>query len=134
MTALDHALAWAQGERMEGAATTVLAFLLVVAAGLLWKFGATAAARAMVAPLLVVGMLIVVTGIALELQNVRRIDALGKAHALDPAAFLEQETARVESFMKWYVYTFFAGSVLIAGGLATFLFASSPTLGGVGSR
>jgi len=132
MSALDHALAWVQGERMEGAAAGVLAALLVVSAGMLWKFAVTPAARALIVPLLVVGVLIVANGIASEIRNVRRIDAFNEAHARDPVAFVEREIARVEGFMGWYLYTFAAGSELIVGGLATFLLAPAPTLKGIG--
>ncbi|MCY4284102.1 MAG: hypothetical protein OXC25_10780 [Thiotrichales bacterium] len=132
MNALDHALAWVQGERMEGAAAGVLAFLLIVSTGLLWKFAVTPAARALIAPLLVVGVLIVANGIVSEIRNVRRIDAFTEAHVRDPAAFVEREIARVEGFMGWYLYTFAVGSVFIAGGLATFLFVPAPTLKGIG--
>ena len=132
MSGFDHALAWVHGERMEGAAAIALGLLLVLGGGLLWKFAATPAARAMVAPLLIVGVPIVGIGIAMEIQNVRRIGEFVEAHALDPAAFVAQEIARIEGFTSWYVYTFAAGAVLIVGGLAAFLFVPGPTLKGIG--
>jgi len=70
MSALDHALAWVQGERMEGAAAGVLAALLVVSAGMLWTFAVTPAARALIVPLLVLGALIVANGIASRIRSV----------------------------------------------------------------
>ncbi len=132
MSALDHALAWVQGERMENAAASVLAVLLVISTGLLWKFAVTPAGRALIVPLLVFGLYVVANGIASEIRNVQRIDAFSEAHARDPVAFVERETARVEGFMGWYLYTFVAGSVLIAGGLAMFLLVPSPTLKAIG--
>ncbi len=132
MTALDHAMAWVQGERMEGAAVTALAVVLVVSAGLLWMFAVTAASRAMIAPLLVVGVLIVAMGIWMEILNMQRTGAFAEAHALDPSAFVEGEIARVEGFMTWYLYTMAGGCALMTAGLAAFFLAPSPMWKAIG--
>ena len=131
MNALDHSLAWVHGERLEGAAIIALGVILMVSGGLLWKFGITPAARSMVLPLLLAGILI--TGICIvgEIRNFLRIDAFTQAHALDPAAFVAKEIARVEGFSKWYIYTFVAGSILIIGGLAAFLLVPAVTIKGI---
>ena len=55
MTALDHALNWIDGELVAGGALVAFGLLLVGCGGLLWRFGESAAARAMVVPLLLMG-------------------------------------------------------------------------------
>ena len=132
MTALDHALKWIDGELVAGGALVAFGLLLVVCGGSLWRFGESAAARAMVAPLLLMGGLIAVLSAVGVLNNVRRIAEFREAYAVDPLAFVEQEVARVQGFMSWYVYTFVGASILIVAGLAAFLIAGAPLWKAIG--
>ena len=126
MTALDHAMGWIHGELVEGGVAIAFGLLLVFCSGLLWKFGESPAARAMVMPLLVLGGAIAIMCAVMELNNVLRIEAFRQAHALDPSAFAEREIARVQGFRSWYRYTFAGGALLVVGGLAVFLFRDAP--------
>ncbi|MYF31391.1 MAG: hypothetical protein F4029_06260 [Gammaproteobacteria bacterium] len=132
MTALDHALKWIDGELFAGGTLFTLGLLLVGCGGLLWRFGESAAARAMVVPMLLMGGLITVLSVVGVLTNVRRIAEFREAYAVDPSAFVEQEVARVQGFMSWYVYTFVVASILIVAGLAAFLFAGAPMWKAIG--
>ena len=132
MTALDYALNWIDGELVAGGALIAFGLLLVGCGGLLWRFGESTAARAMVLPLLVMGALIAVLSAVGTLNNVRRIAEFREAYAVDPSAFVEQEVARVQGFMSWYVYTFVGASILIVAGLAAFLIAGAPMWKAIG--
>lgn len=132
MTALDHALNWIDGELVAGGALVAFGLLLVGCGGLLWRFGDSAAARAMVVPLLLMGGLIAVLSAVGTLNNVRRIAEFREAYAVDPSAFVEQEVARVQGFMSWYMYTFVCASILIVAGLAAFLIAGAPLWKAIG--
>ena len=86
----------------------------------------------MVLPLLVMGSLIAVLSAVGTLNNVRRIAEFREAYAVDPSAFVEQEVARVQGFMSWYVYTIVGASILIVAGLAAFLIAGAPMWKAIG--
>lgn len=132
MTAFDHAAKWIHGEMIVGGATMAFGLILVVCGALLWKFGASPAARAMVAPLVVVGAALAVITAVLLLNNVFRLEAFQQAHALDPTAFAEREIARVQGFMDWYRYTIAGGAVVVIGGLALFLLRGAPLAQAIG--
>lgn len=132
MTALDHALKWINGELVAGGAVIAFGLLLVGCSGLLWRFGESSAARAMVLPLLVTGGVIAVLSAVAAFNNVLRIAEFRQAYAVDPAAFVEREIARVQGFMSWYLYTFVGASMLIVGGLAAFLIAGVPMWKAIG--
>lgn len=132
MTAFDHALRWIHGELIEGAVAIAFGLLLVGCAGLLWRFGESPAARAMVIPLLVLGGAMAVICVVMEVNNVLRIEAFRQAHALDPAAFAEKEIERVRGFTGWYRYTFAAGALLVVAGLAVFLLRHTPLAQAIG--
>lgn len=99
---------------------------------LLWRFGATSAPRALVLPLLVIGVLIVVVSTAMEFNSARRLTAFQAAWELDSGAFVAREIARVRSFMNWYVYTYAAGSLLLEAGVAVFLLYNASTVRAIG--
>ena len=132
MNALDYALAWIHGERMEAGAVIALGVAMVLCGGLLWKFAVTPAARSLVIPLLLPGILLIGACIAWEMSNLTRLETFPPAHALDPAAFLDKEIARVKEFSQWYVYNFRFGAGLIIAGVAVFQFVSKPTLRSIG--
>ena len=132
MTALDHALNWIDGELVSGGALIAFGLLLVGCGGLLWRYGESTAARAMVLPLVVMGGLITVLSAVGTLNNVRRIAEFREAYVVDPSVFVEEEIARVQGFMSWYVYTFVGASILIVAGLAAFLIAGAPMWKGIG--
>jgi len=132
VTALDHALKWIDGELVAGGALIAFGLLLVGCGGLLWRFGESTAARAMVRPLLVTGGLIAVLSAVGALNNVRRLAEFREAFAADPLAFVDQEVARVQGFMSWYVYTFVCASMLIVAGLAAFLISGAPMWKAIG--
>lgn len=132
MTALDYAVKWINGELLAGAAVIALGLALVGCSGLFWKFGASSASRAMVVPLLVLGGVLVLLAGVTEFGAFKRLAAFREAFAVDPAAFVAQETARVQDFMSWYLYLSIGGSVLLVGGLGAFLLVASDTVRAVG--
>lgn len=132
MTAFDHAVRWIHGEMIEGGVAIAFGLLLVLCGVLLWKFGESPAARAMVMPLVVLGGGMAALCAVMEVNNLLRIDAFRQAHALDPAAFVGREIERVQGFMDWYRYTFAGGAALVVGGLAVFLFRGEPLSKAIG--
>ena len=132
MTALDYALNWIDGELVAGGALIAFGLLLLGCGAWLWRFGESTAARAMVLPLLVMGALIAALSAVGTLNNVRRIAEFREAYTVDPSAFVEQEVARVQGFMSWYVYTTVGASILIVAGLAAFLIAGAPMWQAIG--
>ena len=132
MTALNHAMDWVNGELVEGRALIVFGSVVLGCSALLWRFGATSAPRALVLPLLVIGVLIVAVSAAMEFNNARRLAAYEAAWELDSGAFVAREIARVRSFMNWYLYTYAAGSLLLVAGVAVFLLHSASTVRAIG--
>ncbi|MCY4187847.1 MAG: hypothetical protein OXD30_05135, partial [Bryobacterales bacterium] len=90
MTALDHALNWIDGELLAGGALIAFGLLLAGCGGLLAKFGESAAARALVLPLLAMGGVIAALSVVGVLNNMRRIEQFREAYAGDAAAIVVQ--------------------------------------------
>lgn len=127
MTALDHAVHWINGELIGGRAQVAFGLVLVGSGILLWRFGAAPAPRALVIPLLAFGLLVIIFSVAMEVTNARRLSEFRAAYELDEGAFVAREIERVQGLLKWYVYTFPAGSILLVAGMIAFLFLSTPT-------
>jgi len=103
MEFIVHTLNWTKGELFEAAIITIAGVLIIIAAVAFWKFGSTANARALVIPLLVVGVLSTATGASMVYSNQKRLVEFKQAFRQNPLEFVQQEKQRVEGFQ--YMYT-----------------------------
>lgn len=121
----DHTLNWINGEILEGISFGIVGALIILASELLWKFGSSEAARALIMPMLMIGILLTSMSIAGVYNNYQRKFDYAELHQQSEQAFITQEKNRVENFMTWYKYTIGFGILLMITGTALFLLLSS---------
>lgn len=132
MSLLDSASQWAKGEIFEANLMAFAGLGLVVLAWVFPRFGETPAARAMWIPLLVVGLLLLVAGVAGHITNQIRLGEFAAQFADDPAAFAQAEKLRVEGFQSLYTFTLVLAPVCFAAATALHWFSLNPHLRAVG--
>lgn len=128
MEFLDHAIAWCKGEIFEARIILIAGFIVMVLAFLFYKVGTTPNAKAMLYPLLVVGIMFVGVGGSMSYSNQKRITEFQKAYAENPEAFIVAEKERVDGFQYMYTMSLVIASVSFAFALLIFWFSHSPTL------
>jgi membrane glycosyltransferase len=105
MDLLPHTLAWCRGEIFEGRIIAIVGLLVAIAAVSFWKFGETNYAREAVVPVGLLAILMLGTGVIMNVSNSRRLEVFAEAHASDPHAFAVAEKQRTEDFIAWYPRT-----------------------------
>lgn len=131
MDILQHAIAWARGEVFEATLTATGGAIAIVLGLLAWRLGSTPAARSLVLPLLVLGGVMLASGLSAITSNQQRIVAMTSAFDHDPIAFIAAEKARVEGFHSLYTGTLVMASVAFASAAAIFWITLSPTWRGI---
>ena len=126
MDFLSHSIAWCKGEIFEGRMILLFGILSIIFSLLFWKIGTTPAAKAMIFPILGIGLLFSGAGISMQYSNQQRIQTFTAAYQSDAAGFVQAEKERTETFMTWYplIRYVVAGMVLLSVGM--FLFWSAP--------
>lgn len=128
MELIDHAIAWCKGEIFEGWLILLSGIIVVILAILFYKIGTTPNAKAMLYPLLVVGIMFVGIGGTMSYSNPKRVAEFQEASAENPEAFMQSEKERVEGFQYMYTMTLIIASVCFAFALLVFWFSNSPLL------
>jgi len=128
MELIDHTAAWLKGEDFEMAMLALAGGMVFAVSAAFWLFGTTPAAQAMVLPLLAVGALFVVTGVAGLLGSQGRLDVMSEAWRDDPVAFARAEKARVEGFSALFTGTIIGAALFSAIALGLFVFSENPHL------
>lgn len=126
MELIEHTTNWVKGEILESVIMGSVGALILIASILFWKFGNTPYARAMVVPLLVVGLIPFVMGIAGGYSNYQNISAYESQWKENPEAFVQAEKARVEGFADIFRVTYPMALILTIGGAILFFLIESP--------
>jgi len=126
MELIQHTINWTKGEIEEALIMGIVGFLFVISALLFWKLGNTPNAKAMVLPLLIVGMIPLVAGVSGVYTNKKRMIEYTKQYHADPAAFIQSEKERVEAFDEIFKYSYPAAIILLIGGAILFFVFKSP--------
>ena len=115
MDFIQHTIEWCRGEIFEGRLILLFGIVTIIIAFLFWKAGTTPGARAMLWPLLIVGLLYSMTGAGMMYNNNQRIINYTKAYENNPVQFLESEKERTDTFISWYPKTryIFAGIAIL---------------------
>lgn len=119
MEFIQHTFNWIKGEIFEGILIAVFGLITVVIALLFWKFGTTPNAKAIIIPLLVVGLFSTATGVSMYFTNQKRLVDFEINYKENPETFIVQEKERVESFMYMYDVSNILVSVCLVIGIAT---------------
>lgn len=126
MDAIQHTVSWIKGELFEGKLVFAFGVLTCISAFLFWKIGTTPNAKAMLFPLLAVGVMFMGIGGGMLYSNPKRLMEFPKAYEENPVAFVQSEKERVETFTKWYPITRYVMTGLALVGLLSFLFWDKP--------
>ncbi len=126
MDFIEHTHNWIKGEIYEARLIVFFGVLTLVAAFLFWKTGTTPGAKAMLFPLLSVGIMYAVIGGGMLYSNPIRAKEFSKAFEENQTEFMHSEKKRVESFMGWYPKTRYIMAGMAILGIIFFLLWSTP--------
>ena len=122
MEFIQHTINWCKGEIFEGSMVALYGAVIVIVSILFRKMGTTPFTKAMFIPLLVVGLLCIIVGGSLVINNNKRIADYQKAYDSNPQEFIKSEKERTDNFIKWYPYTMYITAVVIIIGIGCYLF------------
>ena len=117
---IEYTIDWCKGEIFEARMILLSGVLLLVFAYLFHKFGFTSYSKAIITPLLSIGIFYSSVGIFMEVSNQKRIVQFQKEYEIDREKFIMNEHKRVESFSKWYFYTRILMTLFILIGLSLY--------------
>ena len=122
MEFIQHTLNWVKGELFEGKIIAIVSFAILLASFLFWTFGTTPNAKAIVIPLLVVGISAASVGVPMGFSNQKRLVEFKSNYEENPTAFIQSEKERVENCQYMYTTALVATVVfiLVALGLLCF--------------
>lgn len=127
MEFIQHTHQWVNGEILEATIMVIAGAVILLSAALFWKFGGTPNAKSLVIPLLIVGLIPFVTGIANVSNNKSRLPACKQAWQEDERAFVLAEKERVQGFDEIFKYTYPFSLIMVMGGAVLFFLLTSPT-------
>ena len=132
MDFFTHTTAWVKGEILE--ALLITAFGLVTLAGgfLFWKLGSVPAAKALLLPLIVTGLIYSAIGISMYISNQKRLTEYDQNYQQPSLSFINAEKQRVERFQYMYVISKVVATVFFAVTLLLFWFTKNPGLHALG--
>ncbi|BDG07595.1 hypothetical protein [Anaeromyxobacter paludicola] len=105
MDFVRHSVQWARGEILEMTLIAAAGLTVAVIGVAFGRLGSTPLAKAMLVPLVVLGLFFVAIGVSGYATNRTRIPAYEQAYREDPAAFVRAEQKRVEGFQYMYRIT-----------------------------
>jgi hypothetical protein len=132
MKLIKYSIQWAKGEMFEGMCIAVLGILTLICTVLIWKYGTTVNARALVIPTLVIGLLFTAMGSFMVYSNNNRIAEFETAYQANPTEFTQAEKTRVEGFQFMYPTTLAIISVCFLVAVLAFVFSKNPTFHAIG--
>ena len=132
MDFIQHSINWAKGEILEAVLFGVFGFLVMIIAIMFWKIGSTPNVKAIVIPLLVVGLFFAGMGVFGVYKNQNRITVYTKEFKTNPTEFVKKEKERVETFKMMYKTTVITFAVLSLFAFFVFVFSCNNTLKSIG--
>lgn len=126
MELIQYTHDWIKGELFESKLITLVSITLIVIALLFYFFGNTPNAKAMLFPLIIVGIIFTSVGVGMLNNNLKRTDKFNLAYQNSPQEFASSEKARCEVFMPWYSTSRWIVSALGILGILIFVFWSAP--------
>jgi hypothetical protein len=132
MEFIQHTTNWVKGEIFEGTIIGSFGLLTILCSLLFWKFGETPNAKALIIPLVVVGIFFLTIAIGGFVSNNKRLPQYTEAFNKDKTEFVKSEKKRVEDFQYLYKMTIIISSIGFAIAICFFLFTNSPILKAIG--
>jgi len=91
MKLVEYSVQWAKGESFEGMCIAIAGVLTLVCSLLIWKFGTTVNAKALLAPTFILGLLFSTMGSFMLYSNNKRVTEFQKAYQTDSESFVQNE-------------------------------------------
>jgi hypothetical protein len=132
MDFLQHTTNWIKGEIFEATIFGSFGLLTIISSLILWKFGDTPNSKALIIPIIVVGLLFWGTAITSINTNKKKLPQYTEAYKQDKSAFVKSEKARVESFQYLYKMTIIIASICFVLAICSFVFTHNPTVRAIG--
>lgn len=101
----QHTQNWLKGELFEGTMVLISGIILIIISLSFWKFGSTPNAKALIIPLMVVGLLFTFGIGSMMVSNQKRITNFEIHYQENAREFIESEKQRVEEFQVLYKYS-----------------------------
>jgi glycerol uptake facilitator-like aquaporin len=128
MEFIQHTLNWVKGELFEGKIIAIVSFAILLASFLFWKFGTTPNAKAIVIPLLVVGVIAASVGVPMVFSNQKRLVEFQSNYEENSLEFIQSEKERVEDFQYMYTTALIATVVFLLVALCLLWFTKNQYL------
>jgi hypothetical protein len=132
MDFIQHTIAWAKGEIFEATIFGSFGLLTIICSLFLWKFGDTPNDKALIMPLIVVGIFFLVTAISGISSNNKILPQYMEAYNSDKPAFIKSEKARVQGFQYLYKMTIVIASISFVLAICAFVLTHNATLRAIG--
>ncbi len=126
MELIQYTHDWIKGELFEARLITLFSISLIVIALLFYFNGKTPNAKAMLFPLIIVGIMFTSLGVVMLYSNSKRTDTFNLAYQDNPQEFASSEKARCDVFMTWYSTSRWIVSTIGVLGILIFIFWSAP--------
>ncbi len=118
---------WAKDELFSTPFFILFGLLFILASIGFWQLGRTDIARAYIIPMLVAGILLIIIGGGLYVNNLSRVNNFEIMYQENPSAFVTSEMERVESTLKEYNSVVFKIiPIIIVMAALGIIFLSSP--------
>lgn len=111
---------------MEAITMAIFGALIIACSTLLWKYGTTPYSKALIIPMLVVGLIPLIMGISGAISNKNRVSVYEDSWRQNGQQFILDEKIRVQGFDKIFRYSYPAAIILTIGGAILFFLVSSP--------
>ncbi|WP_108819942.1 hypothetical protein [Pseudovibrio sp. Alg231-02] len=132
MDFIHYTLQWCKGEILEASLFGVFGLTLLLSGIAFGWFGTTPHAKAMMIPLIVLGLIGVSTSVFGVINNTQRMTTFAEKYEADPAGFIAEEKQRVEGFEQIFRITYPLAIAFALGGLALFFLFSNAHLQAIG--
>ena len=132
MDFIHYTLQWTKGEILEAAIFGTFGLITIIVSFLFWKFGETPNAKALLIPLIVVGIFFAGAGVSGVISNQKRMSKFEKAYSQNPSVFIQNEKERVEGLQYLYTMTLIIATISFVLATGFFWFSGNHILKAIG--
>lgn len=132
MNFFQHTTAWIKGELFEAALILGFGMVTLLASFLCWRLGSTPNAKALLIPLLVIGLIYSSIGASMLVSNTNRLTEFKQRFDQGSIAFIQTEKKRVDEFQYGYTVSKLVATVCFPLTLLIFWLSRNPTWQSIG--
>lgn len=132
MSFYNHTLNWITGELFEAYFILNFGIITIIGGFLFGKFGSTPNAKALLIPLVIVGIIYAAIGLSMVVSNNKRLTTYKQDFDKNNYTFVQSEKKRVEDFQIGYTISKIVASVCFPITLLLFWFSKSPNFQALG--